>query len=50
MNSPFLDPQRWLDEGALVVAVNQEGYEVSLGHCLIVPKRVIPTVWEDSPE
>lgn len=44
MNSPFLDRSRWLAENYLAVAVDQHGYEVSPGHCLVVPKRVVPTV------
>lgn len=46
MTSPFLDQKRWILELGYVVIVDQIGFEVSPGHCLIVPKRIIPTVWE----
>lgn len=45
-DSPFLNKDRWLLELNLVVAVDQKGFEVSPGHCLIVPKRIIPMVWD----
>lgn len=46
MESPFLNRDRWLLELEHVVVVDQKGFEVSPGHCLIVPKRIVPTVWE----
>lgn len=46
-DSPFLDPSRWLAENELAAVVDQpEPYGISLGHCLVVPKRVVPTVYD----
>lgn len=50
MNSPFLDSNRWLYQGELAICIDQKGYEVSPGHCLVVPIRVVPTVWEMTVE
>lgn len=44
--SPFLNSDRWLEQNDLAVVVDQNGYEVSPGHCLVVPRRVVATVWE----
>ena len=47
--SVFLDETRWLERNNLAVVVDQIGYEVSPGHCLIVPRREVRTVWGMTP-
>lgn len=49
-NSPFLNEAEWLEANELAVVVSQVGYEVSRGHCLIVPRRVVATVFEMTAE
>ncbi len=45
--SPFDDKRLWLAENDLAVVVDQpEPWMASPGHCLIVPRRHIATVWE----
>jgi diadenosine tetraphosphate (Ap4A) HIT family hydrolase len=44
--SPFTDRNLWLAENDLAVVVDQpEPWMVSPGHCLIVPRRRVATVW-----
>ena len=48
--SPFTNPALWLATNALAVVVDQpEPWMVSPGHCLIVPRRLVETVWDLSP-
>jgi diadenosine tetraphosphate (Ap4A) HIT family hydrolase len=48
--SPFTNPDLWLATNALAVVVDQpEPWMVSPGHCLIVPRRLVETVWDLSP-
>lgn len=44
-SSPFLDPQNWISENELAVAL-RDAYPVSPGHTLIVPKRVVASFFE----
>lgn len=47
MTSVFLDESRWLAHNDLAVVVDQpEPWMVSPGHCLVVPRRVVPTIWQ----
>ena len=49
--SVFLQSKgRWLDENALAFCIDQKGYEVSPGHCLVCPKRHVPTVFDMTDE
>ena len=51
MTSPFLkiSPEHYIAENDLVFAIN-DGYPVTLGHSLIVTKRLVPTWFEASQE
>lgn len=46
--SVFLkDRERWLTENALAFVINQpEPWGISKGHCLVCPKRVVPTAFD----
>jgi diadenosine tetraphosphate (Ap4A) HIT family hydrolase len=46
--SPFLDPVRWINENDYAVAL-RDTYPVSPGHTLIVPKRLVGSVFELTP-
>lgn len=48
--SVFLDQSRWLEYNHLAFTIDQRGFEVSPGHCLIVPRRVVVMVWEMTTE
>ena len=51
LESVFLsNPERILDRNDLALTINQYGYEVSPGHCLVLPLRVVETVWEMTTE
>lgn len=43
--SPFLDPSRWISQNEFAVALRDE-YPVSRGHTLIVPKRVVGSLFD----
>ena len=46
-NSPFLkETHRWIIENAFAFVIDQAGYEVSPGHCLVCPKRLVLTVFD----
>lgn len=45
MNSPFLDQSRWIASNELGAAI-PDRYPVSPGHTLIVPRRLVPTVFD----
>jgi diadenosine tetraphosphate (Ap4A) HIT family hydrolase len=47
--SPFLDPVRWIGQNDLAIAV-RDIYPVSLGHTLIIPRRVISDVFDLTDE
>jgi diadenosine tetraphosphate (Ap4A) HIT family hydrolase len=49
MPTPFLDRARWVDENDLAFAI-RDIYPVSPGHTLIIPKRLIASVFEASAE
>ncbi len=45
--SPFDDVRLWLAENDRAIVVDQpEPWMASPGHCLIVPRRHVATVWE----
>lgn len=46
--SPFLDPSRWINQNGYAAAL-RDIYPVSPGHTLIVPKRLVGSVFELSP-
>jgi diadenosine tetraphosphate (Ap4A) HIT family hydrolase len=46
--SPFLDPARWINQNEYAAAL-RDTYPVSPGHTLIVPKRLIGSVFDLSP-
>jgi diadenosine tetraphosphate (Ap4A) HIT family hydrolase len=43
--SPFLDEEMWIDENEYAAALRDK-YPVSRGHTLIVPKRVVASIFE----
>lgn len=49
--SPFLEipPDRWVASNALAFAV-RDGFPVSPGHTLLVPRRLVPTWFDASRE
>ena len=47
--SPFLDPTRWISENKYAAAL-RDTYPVSPGHTLVVPKRMVASVFELSPD
>jgi diadenosine tetraphosphate (Ap4A) HIT family hydrolase len=49
MDSPFLDPSRWIASNDLAAAV-RDRYPVSPGHTLIVPRRPAPTIFDCTEE
>lgn len=49
VESPFLERTRWVDENALAVAM-RDHYPVSPGHTLVVPRRIVATIWDCSPD
>lgn len=44
-DSPFLDQALWVDQTTLAIAIRDK-YPVTLGHTLIIPKRMVQTVFE----
>jgi len=46
--SPFLDPARWINENEYAAAL-RDTYPVSPGHTLIVPKRLVGSVFDLTP-
>lgn len=49
MDSPFLDPSRWIASNELAVAL-RDLYPVARGHALIVPRRSVATVFDCSAD
>ncbi|TXH14347.1 MAG: HIT family protein [Hyphomicrobiaceae bacterium] len=49
MVSPFLQRERWVAENALAVAM-RDNYPVSPGHTLVVPRRIVATMWDCTPD
>ena len=47
--SPFLDNRERLFENELGFVI-YDGFPVSKGHCLIIPKRVYPYYFDSTPE
>lgn len=45
VDSPFLERSRWINENAHAIALRDE-QPVSPGHTLIVPKRVVSTIFD----
>ena len=45
MESPFLDSSRWINENEFAVAI-RDSFPVNAGHTLIVPKRVVASLFE----
>jgi len=43
--SVFLNKERWIDEASYAVALLDK-YPVALGHTLVVPKRVVASIFE----
>lgn len=48
MGSPFLERERWVAETVLAVAM-RDNYPVSPGHTLVVPRRIVATIWDCTP-
>ncbi len=46
--SPFLDNRESLFENELGFVI-YDGFPVSQGHCLIIPKRVYPDYFDSTP-
>jgi diadenosine tetraphosphate (Ap4A) HIT family hydrolase len=44
-SSPFLDQKNWIDENELAFAI-PDAFPVSRGHTLIVPKRIVPSIFD----
>jgi diadenosine tetraphosphate (Ap4A) HIT family hydrolase len=49
ITSPFLEPSEWVSSNVHAVCL-LDGYPVSPGHSLIVPRRVVPSVFDLTPE
>ena len=49
MESPFLNRQIWITQNDLAIAV-RDRYPVSPGHTLVVPRRLVPTIFECTAE
>ena len=45
---PFLDPDRWISQNDYAAAL-RDIYPVSPGHTLVVPKRLVGSVFDLSP-
>jgi diadenosine tetraphosphate (Ap4A) HIT family hydrolase len=48
-DSPFLDESRWVNQNNLAFAWRDQ-HPISPGHTLVLPKRVIASLWEMTPE
>jgi diadenosine tetraphosphate (Ap4A) HIT family hydrolase len=44
--SVFDDKDRWIDQNGLAFTIDQIGWAVSPGHCLVCPKREVATVFD----
>ncbi|WP_266029775.1 HIT family protein [Brucella intermedia] len=49
MISPFHEPARWVEENEFAFAI-RDGFPVSEGHTLVVPKRAVTTTTELSED
>jgi len=49
VDSPFLDRTRWVNENESAIAIRDQ-FAVSPGHTLVVPKRVIASLFDLSDE
>jgi diadenosine tetraphosphate (Ap4A) HIT family hydrolase len=47
--SPFLDRSRWVAENEHAFAI-RDGFPVSFGHTLVIPKREVVSVFDLTPE
>jgi diadenosine tetraphosphate (Ap4A) HIT family hydrolase len=47
--SPFLDSDRWINQNETAAAL-RDGFPVSLGHTLIVPKRAVESAFDLSEQ
>lgn len=43
--SPFLDPSIWVNQNDYAAAI-RDIYPVSPGHTLIIPKRIVPSIFD----
>lgn len=46
MSCPFCDRKRGFEENGFAMLIDQEGYEVSPGHFLAVPKRHVSSIFD----
>jgi len=47
-NSSFLDPSKWINQNKYAVAL-RDSFPVSKGHTLVVPRRMVTSVFELDP-